>query len=352
MHTSTLAGLDLITTAVALLDDRLYVQYANPAAANLFGLNRRNVLEAPLDKLLHAEPRFRATLQQALANNDAYNEHEITLHGTGMESVHVSCTVTPVEVTGAALLLEFHQIDHQIRVAREERLREQQEMNRALIRNLAHEIRNPLGGIRGAAQLLEGELNRPELTEYTNVIVKEADRLQALLDRLLTPHRLPERTSINIHEVLDRVRSLMLMESHSGINIRRDYDVSLPVFTGDAERLIQAMLNIVRNAAQALQGRGEITLRTRIARQVTIARRRYRHALEVQIIDDGPGVPEAIRERIFYPLVSGREGGSGLGLSIAQSYINQHNGTVECYSRPGRTVFTILLPVITSKDEG
>jgi two-component system, NtrC family, nitrogen regulation sensor histidine kinase GlnL len=247
-------------------------------------------------------------------------------------------------------LVEFRHIEQQLKIAREERMLDQSQANRELIRNLAHEIKNPLGGIRGAAQLLERELERPSLHEYTQVIMKEADRLQLLMDRLLTPHRLPRPADVNVHEVLERVRSVILAEYPHGISVRRDYDTSLPAVHGDREQLIQAMLNIVRNAAQALSASttsagGEVRLQTRVARQVTLSRKRYRLAVEVRIIDNGPGIPEAIHDHVFYPLVSGREGGSGLGLTLAQNFISQHQGVVSFESMPGNTAFTILLPV-------
>ena len=219
-----------------------------------------------------------------------------------------------------------------------------------MIRNLAHEIKNPLGGIRGAAQLLDHELERPGLHEYTQVIMQEADRLQSLMDRLLTPHRLPQPAPLNIHEVLERVRSLILAEYPHGITIRRDYDTSVPLLQGDKEQMIQIVLNIARNAAQAMKGNGQLKLRTRIARQVTLARKRHRHALEVQINDTGPGIPENMREKIFYPLVSGREGGTGLGLTLAQSFVTQHGGTITFDSQPGNTTFTLLLPTNNSEN--
>jgi len=259
--------------------------------------------------------------------------------------------MAPAPATGRSanvsqgLLIEFRHIEQQLRIAREERLLDQSQANRELIRNLAHEIKNPLGGIRGAAQLLDHELERPALHEYTQVIMKEADRLQSLMDRLLTPHRLPRLASLNIHEVLERVRSLILAEYPQGITIRRDYDTSVPLLTGDKEQMIQVVLNVVRNAAQAMHGNGEITLRSRVARQVTLARKRYKHALELQISDTGPGIPEDLRERIFYPLVSGREGGSGLGLTLAQTFVTQHGGTITFESQPGSTMFTLLLPI-------
>jgi two-component system nitrogen regulation sensor histidine kinase GlnL len=247
------------------------------------------------------------------------------------------------------LLLVFRHIEQQIKIAREERLHDQSQANRELIRNLAHEIKNPLGGIRGAAQLLDHELERPGLHEYTQVIMKEADRLQSLMDRLLTPHRLPRPAPLNIHEVLERVRSLILAEYPRGIAISRDYDTSVPLLKGDKEQMIQIVLNIARNAAQAMKGDGHLTLKTRIARQVTLSRKRYRHALVVEITDTGPGIPEDMREKVFYPLVSGREGGSGLGLTLAQTFVTQHGGTITFESQPGNTTFTLLLPINNSE---
>jgi len=249
------------------------------------------------------------------------------------------------------VLVEFWPLEQQARQDREERLREQAQAHKELIRNLAHEIKNPLGGIRGAAQLLQMDLDAPELREYTEVIIHEADRLQALVDRLLAPHRHPHEVGdVNIHEVCERVRSLVLVEHPAGLTITRDYDISIPEFRGDSAQLIQAVLNIVQNAAQALQeriaaGDAEIILRTRVARQVTFGRQRYRLALELHVIDNGPGVPDAIKERIFYPLVSGRDGGSGLGLTLAQTFVQRHQGLIECESQPGRTDFRILIPL-------
>jgi two-component system nitrogen regulation sensor histidine kinase GlnL len=221
----------------------------------------------------------------------------------------------------------------------------QQQANRELIRNLAHEIKNPLGGIRGAAQLLEHELSdRPELKEYTEVIQEEALRLQSLVDRLLAPHRRHVRSEINIHEVLERVRSIALAEYPQGLVIRRDYDTSLPHMVADKEQLIQVVLNIVKNAVQAMKAKGEVILRTRVARQVTLARKRHVLALKLQIVDNGPGIPEEIRDHIFYPLVTGRAEGTGLGLTLAQAYVHQHGGSIEFESRPGQTCFTVMLP--------
>ena len=342
-------GLELLAAAVILLDQDLLMRYANPAAENLFELSNKNMAGRPLSEIFADAGILLSAVDNALANNCSYIEHDLRLAAIGRPELQLSCAVTPLETRDARVLLEFRQIDKQLKIAKEERMLDQQQANRELILSLAHEIRNPLGGIRGAAQLLERELERAGLHEYTQVIIKEADRLQALMDRLLTPHRLPRLTEINIHEVLEQVKTLLLAEYPKGIEIERDYDSSLPTLTGDREQLTQAALNIMRNAAQALSGKGRVILRTRVMRQITLAKKRYRHALMVQIIDNGPGIPEAIREKIFYPLVSGREGGSGLGLTIAQTFVNQHRGIIECESRPGHTCFTLLLPLA---DEG
>jgi len=214
-----------------------------------------------------------------------------------------------------------------------------------LLRNLAHEIKNPLGGIRGAAQLLERELKKPGLREYTQVVIQEADRLRALTEKLLTPQHAPHFSTLNIHEVLERVRSVALAEIPSGLTIQCDYDTSLPPLLGDKEQLIQVMLNIVRNAAQAMDGQGAIVMRTRKARQVTLKKKRQRLAIMVHVIDNGPGVPSHLHDKIFYPLVSGRPDGHGLGLTLAQDFISQHQGSIEFDSEPGRTCFTVLLPL-------
>ena len=258
--------------------------------------------------------------------------------------------MTPTE-RADEIIVELLPLELQARQDREERLAEQAQANKELIRNLAHEIKNPLGGIRGAAQLLEMEIESIELTEYTQVIIHEADRLQSLVDRLLAPHRRPHLVGdVNIHEVCERVRLLILAEFPKGLTVVRDFDTSIPEFRGDREQLIQTVLNIAHNACQALtdmmaQGRATLTFHTRIARQTTFGKQRYRLALELHVIDNGPGVPDSIKDRIFYPLVSGREGGSGLGLTLAQTFVQQHHGLIECDSVPGHTDFKILIPL-------
>ena len=345
MASSPYSGLDLLATPVILVDDEMRVVHANPAAEDLFALSLKSVAGQPLAQLFIDSAELAGSLQDVLGQNWSYSGRDLVLTRPAQASLHLNCLVMPIENAVVRFLIEFRPIDQQLKLAREQRQMDQQQANRELIRNLAHEIRNPLGGLRGSAQLLERELERPELREYTQVIIKEADRLQALMDRLLTPHRPPQFSALNFHEVLERVRSLVLAEFPDGIQIERDYDASLPELHGDKEQLIQAVLNVVRNAAQALNGKGEIELRTRAARQVTMAKRRHKLALELQVIDKGPGIADELRERIFYPLVSGREGGSGLGLTLSQTFVQQHHGTIECESEPGRTCFTIMLPM-------
>ncbi|MBE0625121.1 MAG: nitrogen regulation protein NR(II) [Burkholderiales bacterium] len=345
MATTSYPGLDLLATSVILVDADLRVAYANPAAENLFAFSLNNVAGQFVAQLFIDPAELIASLQDVLGQHWSYTGRDLTLARPGQANLHLNCLVTQIENSAARFLIEFRPIDQQLKLARERRQMDQQQANRELIRNLAHEIRNPLGGLRGSAQLLERELERPELREYTQVIIKEADRLQSLLDRLLTPHRPPQLATLNIHEVLERVRSLVLAEFPDGIRIERNYDASLPDLRGDKEQLIQSVLNVVRNAAQALNGSGDIELRSRAARQVTLAKQRYKLALELQVIDNGPGIPEELRERIFYPLVSGRDGGTGLGLTLSQTFVQHHHGTIECESEPGRTCFTIMLPL-------
>jgi two-component system nitrogen regulation sensor histidine kinase GlnL len=344
---ATYPGLELLATAVLLLDAGRRVIYVNPAAENLFALSRKHLIGQRPEEIFADANALATAIDKALASGAAYTEQELELSVNGKPKLHLTCTVSPVDSADAALLLELRHIDQQLKIAREERLNEQQQANRELVRNLAHEIKNPLGGIRGAAQLLERELDRPQLFEYTQVVIGEADRLQSLVNRLLTPHRLPAFRRTNIHEILVRVKGVVQAEFPQ-VGIACDFDISLPEFDADPEQLTQAALNIVRNAAQALvvaTADPTIRLTTRVARYVTLAKRRHRLAVAVTIEDNGPGIPAAIRDRIFFPLVSGREGGTGLGLTLAQAFVAQHGGTIECDSAPGHTVFTILLPL-------
>ncbi len=346
MPTTLFPTLEHLSTAVILLDDQSRIAYLNPAAEHLFAVSHSNLLCHPLQHAFNHTEQLWTAMQSALASHASHIEHDLMLgtHTLG-HKLHLSCTVTPIQLDQYALLLEFHTIDRPLKLAREEQMLDQTQANRMLLRNLAHEIKNPLGGIRGAAQLLEQELEKPALREYTQVVIQEADRLRSLMEKLLTPQHVPHFSALNIHEVLERVRSVVLAELPEGMLIQRDYDLSLPELHGDKEQLIQVVLNIVRNAAQAMKGHGTITFRTRIARQITLMKKLHRLAVMVQIIDNGPGVPEHLRDKIFYPLVSGRADGHGLGLTLAQDFVNQHQGSIEFESEPGRTCFTVMLPL-------
>ena len=343
-------SLDLLSTLIAVLRADGAVQFANAALENTLGLSRRTLEGADFSAFFTDPALLQTALTGAKVQDFAALRFEASLRRPTQDPVPVHVNVAASERMGE-MLVELWPLEQQARQDREERLREQALANKELIRNLAHEIKNPLGGIRGAAQLLEMEVESRALTEYTQVIIQEADRLQALVDRLLAPHRKPHVVcDVNIHEVCERVRSLILAEFPRGLRVERDYDTSIPDFRGDREQLIQAVLNIAHNAAQALTeqmatGDAAITLRTRVARQVTLGKQRYRLALELHILDNGPGIPESIRDRIFYPLVSGREGGSGLGLTLAQTFVQQHQGMIECESEPGRTIFKIVIPL-------
>ena len=344
-------ALDLLATMVAIVSPEGQCVFVNAAFENVLGLSRRSVLRASVFDWIVEAQVFHDTVAAVSRNDFSTSRLEAHLRRPGgSETFPVHVIVNQMEAS-PNVIVELVEVEQQTRQDREERALEQAQATKELIRNLAHEIKNPLGGIRGAAQLLGMEVESRELTEYTQVIINEADRLQGLVDRLLAPHRKPHVVGdVNIHEVCERVRALILAEFPRGLKTERDYDISIPDFRGDREQLIQAVLNIAHNAAQALESRIEagdarIVLRTRIARQVTLGKHRYRLALELHIEDNGPGVPESIRDRIFFPLVSGREGGSGLGLTLARTFVQQHQGTVECESEPGKTVFKILIPL-------
>ncbi len=340
---------DLLATLVAVVHADGTVLFANAALEDALGISRRSIVGSHLPDHFTEPAHLMTALQGAGSNEFAAMRYDAGLLRAARETLPVHVIVTLTEAH--EIIVELLPLEQQARQDREERLAEQAQANKELIRNLAHEIKNPLGGIRGAAQLLELEMASPELTEYTQVIIREADRLQSLVDRLLAPHRKPHVVSdVNIHEVCERVRSLILAEFPKGLRVVRDYDTSIPEFRGDHEQLIQALINIAHNAAQALaeriaQGEAELIFRTRVARQTTFGKQRYRLALELHVIDNGPGVPETIKDRIFYPLVSGRDGGSGLGLTLAQTFVQQHHGLIECDSEPGRTDFKILIPL-------
>jgi two-component system nitrogen regulation sensor histidine kinase GlnL len=344
--------LENLNTAVLTLDADLNVTSINPAGEMLFDLSAKKLVGNRLDSLLPGDHDLLQQLQSTLKE-----EHPITIHGLPLDlpkrkSMIVDCTVTPVTDRGGTteLLLELVQVDRLLRLAREESILDQHAANKAVLKGLAHEIKNPLGGLRGAAQLLERELPKRELKEYTRIIIHEADRLRNLVDRMMGSHKPLKQESANIHKTLDHVRRLITVEFPASLDVLTHYDPSVPNYRGDPEQITQAILNIVRNSAQALQGKGVIQFRTRVERQFTIGHVRHRLVLRVDIEDDGPGIPEDMLEHIFYPMVTDKPEGTGLGLSIAQDIINKHNGVINCSSRPGKTVFSIYLPLEKDND--
>ncbi len=345
--------LDNLKTGVVMLDKDLRLLYLNVAAENLLEISVRKANMLFIGDVLIKAAEDIGEMQTALANSNSFTKRQAQLKLMHGKSVDVDYTITPFEENGERrALLEITSLEHSYRISREESLNSTHATTRELVRGLAHEIKNPLGGIRGAAQLLAAELNSEELSDYTNVIIEEADRLHKLVDRLVGSRQPLKMEPVNLHEVMERVRSLVEAEiSGNGIELIRDYDPSIPTVLADSSQLIQAMLNIVRNAMQALfspeveHNLGRIYLRTRIIRNATIGAKFHRLAASIKIIDNGPGIKPEMIDSIFYPMISGRAEGTGLGLSITHSIVNQHKGVIECESRPGATCFTVILPI-------
>jgi two-component system nitrogen regulation sensor histidine kinase GlnL len=344
---------DLLATSVLLLDEQGRIEYANAASEDLFGRSRRQLCGSEAHMLFQNSTEIKESIERAAARKFS-DMRQSSMLRRAAEGVEVAVTTVALSGQPWPVLIETREIEQRLLADRNHRLVEEIETHRELLRNLAHEVKNPLGGLRGAAQLLEAELPDAALTEYTQVIISEADRLQALVDRLIGPQRVPlNARPVNIHEVCERVCALIQAEFRENVTLVRDYDASMPDINGDAARLMQAVLNVARNAAQELAMRpaepdlapGRLTLRTRVARRVMLAHRQHRLALVLAIIDNGPGVPENIRDRLFHPLVTGRAGGTGLGLSLAQDFVQQHGGIIEFDSRPGHTEFRLVLPM-------
>ncbi|QXH56272.1 nitrogen regulation protein NR(II) [Pseudomonas maumuensis] len=343
--------LDNLTTATLLLNAELRLEYMNPAAEMLLAVSGQRSHGQFISELFTESTEALNSLRQAVEQAHPFTKREAQLTSLTGQSITVDYAVTPILHQGQTLLLlEVHPRDRLLRITKEEAQLSKQETTKMLVRGLAHEIKNPLGGIRGAAQLLARELPEDGLRDYTNVIIEEADRLRNLVDRMLGSNKLPSLTLTNIHEVLERVCSLVEAESQGGITLVRDYDPSLPDVLIDREQMIQAVLNIVRNAMQAIAGQnelrlGRITLRSRAVRQFTIGHVRHRLVARIEIIDNGPGIPAELQDTLFYPMVSGRPDGTGLGLAITQNIISQHQGLIECESHAGHTTFSIYLPL-------
>lgn len=337
-----------ISTAILAFDANLNLQFVNPAAEVLLGLSATKLLGLSLPGLFEENEGLVSQLKGTVqtAQQCALREVELRLLPNN-KTIVVDCVATAMQQDELEdqLILELTEVNRLLRMVRDGELMDRQAANLAIVRGLAHEIKNPLGGLRGAAQLLEQELPDPSYHEYTRIIIREADRLHNLVDRMTGPRRPFEKSSVNVHEILEHVRKLIIAEADNAVVIERDYDPSLPTISGETEPLIQAVLNIIRNSKQALEHSGVIRLRTRIEHQFTIGQNVHRRAIRIDIEDNGPGIPEVLQERMFYPMVTGRDEGTGLGLSIAQDIVSKHNGVIECNSKPGKTCFSIYIPV-------
>ena len=333
-----------LSTALVLLDHTLVVTYLNPAAENLLGVSARRLVGRALADVVHPSQELVALCQRALATGLTFSLHEFAVR-VGDHEVIVDCRVKLLDSEGV-VVLELLDTEHDRRVRREAALVSQQRLSRRIIRQLAHEVKNPLGGLRGAAQLLERQLPDPEQKAYTRVIIEEADRLAALVDGILHAGGAPRPEEINLHRITDHVAQLIEAEKPAGVAVIRDYDPSLPAVNVDRNQMIQVLLNVARNAMQALGDRGRLVFRTRALTNFTVGGERHRLVLSAEIEDNGPGIPEDLQETIFYPLVTGRPTGTGLGLTIAQDLVSRNGGLIEFTSEPGRTVFQIRLPVV------
>lgn len=347
---------DLLATAVLLLDEQGVVVHANASAEELFGVSRKLLLGLEARSLFQVDEALAARFFDAVNGKFGVLRQNLSVRRLGAVAL-ASLTIVPLDHQPWAALLEIRTLDQHVLLDRAQRLSKESTLQRESLRNLAHEVKNPLGGLRGAAQLLESELSSASLREYTSVIIAEADRLSTLIDRLIAPQEDTLQISrFNIHEVCERVYTLVHAEFGPQIEISRDYDASVPELSGDFSRLVQALLNIVRNAAQALAEQsntspdraalsGKLVFRTRIGRQLVLAMRPVRMGVIVSVIDNGPGVPDELHEKVFHPLVTGRANGTGLGLSLAQEFVQQHGGVLEFDSHPGHTEFRLILPL-------
>lgn len=339
--------IDNLNLAVLLANSDLTLLYANPAAEMLLGASLKRISGMPLAELVDSKDfELMGHINEALESGHPFSRHELVVRLLNEKDITVDLTVNVLQ-TGeeeTQILMEVIPIDRILRISRDDAIVTQQSTAQNLIRGLAHEIKNPLGGLRGAAQLLERQLENDDQKEYTRVIIDEADRLQKLVNRLLGPSGMPKNTEINVHEVVEYVRNIVVKDK-PGINFVCDYDPSIPEIIGDQDLLVQAILNIINNAIEAMNGEGNLIVRSRVLRNFTIGQNTHRLVIKLDIIDEGPGIPEEIMDKIFFPMITGRAEGTGLGLSIAQRLVHQHSGLIECESEPGKTTFSIFLPI-------
>lgn len=340
--------LDNITTAIIVLDQQFVIRHTNNAGSVLLGQNTKRLCGAKFFSLFRhfsvAMEKFDRVLSEQIGFTNA--EVHAILADSRPVLLELKCT-SVVQQDQVFALIECQQIDQQKRIIQESQNENQHQAARHLVRGLAHEIKNPLGGIRGAAQLLQKQLPSKDLTEFTAVIIEQSDRLQNLVDRLLGPNKPPSVLGTNIHLVLDKTLKLIDFEQQYKLPVKRDYDPSIPDINVDPDLIQQALLNIIRNAVQAMNQHHEpplLTISTRVKQHQTIHGNSHKICLEIKIIDNGPGIPAHLTDTLFFPLTSGSSEGTGLGLSISQTLIHQHHGRIDCDSWPGHTEFTLLIP--------
>ncbi|MBT8087865.1 MAG: PAS domain-containing protein [Gammaproteobacteria bacterium] len=344
--------LDSLSSGIILLDDSLLIVALNVSAQNILGVSEERARGQSLLRLVDDEPEMRDILNRVATTGDHY-ANEMHLAPTEVHAAEriVDCHVSPVDAGRASLLVEMMDVTRRSQITRENALLIQHGAGRQMIRQLAHEIKNPLGGIRGAAQLLERQLDDESLQEYTQVVINETDRLAGLVDTLLGPGGPPNKQPVNVHELLEYVVRLIEAEDGRTLTVRREYDPGLPLIDLDRDQMIQAFLNVMKNAAAALEGQGSLTLRSRAITNFTIGNVRHRVIASIEIEDDGPGIPAELQDTVFYPLVTSRPEGTGLGLPAAQELLSRHGGLIEFESRPGRTVFYLHIPLEQTKDD-
>ncbi len=345
--------LENLVTAVIRVDGAGRVNFLNPAAADLLATSPRHARGRTLAELAPLAEDLLAYVERAARFREplAVAELRVPCGPPPGQRRRIACDILPLE--SGEMQIELQALDRRQRAAEETDLWQNQQAQRLVIQGLAHEIRNPLGGLRGAAQLLAAQVSDPAQHEYLDIMLRETDRLRDLVDALLGPARAPRLATINIHAVLEHVCGV-LQPAAPALTWQRDYDPSLPDLRADADQLTQVFLNLAGNAIDAANGTANATLcfRTRIERQYTSLGRRHRIAIRVDVEDNGAGVPAHLAESLFLPLVTGRAEGTGLGLSIAQDIVQRHGGIIEWNSEPGRTVFTVILPVATDATEG
>jgi len=345
--------LNYLNTAIVLVDYACHISFMNQSAEAIIGLSSSKAMGMDITKILSETESDREALTNAILDAHPFTKRQASFINVLNKRAIVDYSVTPIEIDNSTyLLVEIQKMDRLLKISREESILATHDTSRQLVRGLAHEVKNPLGGIRGAAQLLAAELDDPELTEYTDIITGETDRLRNLVDRMLGPNELPSISEVNVHQVLEHVSKLLAVETGSHITLSKDYDPSLPELSADIDQLIQAILNVARNALEALlesnTEKPEIRFKTRIRRRLTLGSVQHLLVARIDIEDNGPGVDKDIIDEIFYPMITGRSQGTGLGLAIAQSIINSHKGMIECESEAGKTLFSIYLPITNS----